>query len=277
MVHMFTSRAQLEEQAASETEIKDASKLRPHLIYEVIRRDGVEELERSTPTLIWSGIAAGVLMSFSVLGKAVLAQHLPEGSFRPVVENLGYSLGFLIVILGRMQLFTENTITTVLPFLARPCWRHLRAVGRLWGLVLAANLIGAFVAAAFFAFGNPLTPETRQAMIDVSLHAVELPAMDAFLRGIPAGVLIAALVWIMPQVRANSVPVIIIMTWLIAMGGFTHCIAGAVELALAVFRGHVGLIEGFTNFWLPVLTGNILGGTAVFTAMAWGQVHEEVS
>ena len=110
------------EEEMEEQSVNDAAALSPKLIYEVIRRDGEEELRRTKRSLIWSGIAAGMLISLSVLGGAVLRTYLPDTPGRYLIENLGYSLGFLAVIMGRMQLFTENTITTVLPIMQERTW-----------------------------------------------------------------------------------------------------------------------------------------------------------
>lgn len=113
-----------------EAAIDDAAKLAPRQIWEVIRRDGEEELERPITSLIWSGVAAGIMISFSVLGEAVFRTYLPDTGARYLIENLGYTLVFLFVILGRLQLFTENTITTVLPVMNRPTGRcFLRSRG----------------------------------------------------------------------------------------------------------------------------------------------------
>ncbi|WP_108260265.1 formate/nitrite transporter family protein [Mangrovicoccus ximenensis] len=259
-----------------EETVTEASSLSPRLIYEVVRRDGDEELHRTPSALVWSGVAAGLLISASVLAEAALRSALPDAPWRAIIENMGYSLGFLIVIMGRMQLFTENTITTVLPFLAAPGWRCFGCVMRLWAIVLAANVAGAFAAGWFLSLPGVLPGDIYEAAMAVSLHAVELLPMEAFLKGIPAGVLIAALVWLLPQAQASAFFVIGAMTWMIAMGGFTHVIAGSVELAMVVLDGGIGLADGFAGWWLPVLCGNILGGTLVFTALAWAQVRIEV-
>ncbi|MBE3638386.1 formate/nitrite transporter family protein [Mangrovicoccus algicola] len=259
-----------------EESVSEASSLSPRLIYEVVRRDGDEELNRPASALIWSGVAAGILISASVMAEAALHSALPDAPWREIIENAGYSLGFMIVILGRMQLFTENTITTVLPFLARPGLRCFGSVMKLWSIVLAANVVGAFVAGWFLSLEDVLAPEVRLATMEISLHALDLPPLEAFLKGIPAGVLIAALVWLLPQAQASAFFVIGALTWMIAMGGFTHVIAGSVELAIVVLDGRTGLLHAFGAWWLPVLAGNILGGTAVFTALAWAQVRMEV-
>ncbi|MEM9013076.1 MAG: formate/nitrite transporter family protein [Pseudomonadota bacterium] len=256
--------------------VDKASTLPSRLVYEVIRRDGEEELARPVPSLIWSGIAAGLMISFSVLGEAIFRTYLPDAPWRYLIENLGYSFGFLIVILGRMQLFTENTITTVLPFLARPCVEILLGVLRLWAIVLAANIVGAFGAAALFAYTAAIPAELLPAIGDLSRHATGMGASESFVRGIPAGILVASIVWTMPQAREASVVIILLFTWLIAAGDFTHVIAGSVEMAYLLLIGELGGIDAIAGFFLPVLAGNVVGGTAIFAFMAWGQVRAEV-
>lgn len=259
-----------------EQEIKDVEALVPRQIYEVVRRAGEEELHRPLNALIWSGVAAGLLISFSVVGQAALRAALPDAPWRMLIESFGYSLGFLLVILGRMQLFTENTITTVLPVLARSQDENLWRMARLWSVVLVSNLIGAFAVAGFFTLPFALPTPIFQAALKISAHAVHLDLTEGFVRAIPAGVLIAALVWVLAQMKNGKAFIILLITWLIAVGGFTHVVAGSVELALMIYTGEVGVLEGFTRFWLPVLAGNILGGTLVFTALAWAQVRVEV-
>ena len=192
------------------------------------------------------------------------------------MENLGYSLGFVLVIMGRMQLFTENTITTTLPLMARPSWQILSRVARLWGIVLAANIVGAFAAAILFAHSGAVAEAFQPALLSLSEHAVTMPPAQGFMRGVPAGILIAALVWMMPRANGAAFFLIVTFTWLIAAGDFTHIVAGSVEMAYLVVTGHLGLEGAVLGFFLPVLAGNVIGGTAIFTLMAWGQVKDEL-
>ena len=129
--------------------VDDATRLSARLIFEVIRRDGVDEMTRPKTSLIFSGLAAGILIAFSIIGEGIFQAYLPDTTWRPLVESLGYSLGFLLVIKGRMQLFTENTITTVLPLMSHPCREYFYLTGRLWVMVLVANVVGAFIAGSF--------------------------------------------------------------------------------------------------------------------------------
>jgi formate/nitrite transporter FocA (FNT family) len=175
-----------------------------------------------------------------------------------------------------MQLFTENTITTVLPLMAEPTLAMFTRIARLWSIVLTANVVGAFVAGMFFMHTSAIPPELLPAMLELSKHALDLPAGDAFMRAIPAGILIAAIVWMLPQAKSSAFFVILIFTWLIAAGGFSHIIAGSVEMAILTVTGNIGYQAAVFGFFLPVLAGNIVGGTAIFTMMAWGQVRHEV-
>jgi formate-nitrite transporter family protein len=264
------------EEETEEQSVEAATRLSSRLIYEVIRRDGEDELARPKASLIWSGVAAGMLISFSVIGEATFRSNMTEGGTRFLVENLGYSLGFLLVITGRMQLFTENTITTVLPLVARPSRSTLYGTARLWSIVLSANLVGAFVAATFIAYSGGLPPVTVAAVAELSRHATDMTPWEAVVRAMPAGVLIAALVWMMPSVAGNSFWWIIVLTWLIAAGDFAHVVAGSVEMAFLVVTGEISILRGLGGFFLPVLLGNVIGGTMIFTMLAWGQVRHEL-
>lgn len=259
-----------------EDSINDAARLSARLIYEVIRRDGETELTRPIVSLVWSGVAAGLLISLSVLGEAVLRMHLPQTDWVFLVENLGYSFGFIVVILGRMQLFTENTITTVLPVVARWSGRTLMRMTKLWTVVLLANVTGACLAAIFMQESGAFDDPMLQVFADLSRHAVLMGPGESLARAIPAGVLVAAIVWMMPSAQGSGFIIITAFTWLIAVGDFTHIIAGAVEMWFLIWLGDLELMRAMLEFFLPVLTGNVLGGTAIFTLLAWGQVKNEV-
>ena len=275
----MSQRETRQEETRKETDeqsVEQAASLSPHLIYEVIRRDGEEELSRTRRSLFWSGIAAGILISLSVLGEAVLRTYLPDTPSRYLVENLGYSLGFLAVITSRMQLFTENTITTVLPLMRDPTWRVFGAMLRLWGIVLGANVLGGFAAAALFVFTPALPADIMLSVTALSEHAMSMSSSVSFWRAIPAGVIIALIVWMLPQAAEAKFFIVMSFTWLIAAGDFTHIVAGSVEMAVLLLQGDLAVTDAITGFFVPVLAGNVMGGTVVFTLVAWGQVRYDV-
>lgn len=264
------------EKEKKENKVSEASAIPSKLIYEIIRREGEEELARSNRSLIWSGLAAGLMMSFSVLGEAIFRTYLPDAPPSFLIENIGYSFGFLLVIMGRLQLFTENTMTTVFPFLNKPCWSCGFETLRLWSIVLVANVVGAFIAAAVMHHTAAVPEDLLPAIQSLSEHATSMGAWQSFMRAIPAGILVAALVWSMPQANTSRFFIILAFTWLIAAGDFTHIIAGSVEMAYLVVGGDLGFNAAAFAFFLPVLAGNIVGGTAIFTMIAYGQVVDEL-
>src|SRR4051812_22425274 len=128
-------------QQAEAEEAHERSAPRGAIVYQAILMEGEEELARSSAALFWSGLAAGLSMGFSMIAEGLLVTYLPDASWRPLVAKFGYSAGFLIVILGRQQLFTENTLTPILPLLQRKPKATLANVLRLWTIVLIGNLL----------------------------------------------------------------------------------------------------------------------------------------
>jgi len=246
------------------------------VIYEVIRRLGEEEMARPVASLWWSGFAAGLSISFSLLAEAILHTHLPDAPWRPLVSSFGYSVGFLMVMLSRQQLFTESTITAVLPVMADFRLANIVRMGLLWGIVLLANLVGTFCAAVFCSFTPVLTPELKQGMIEISRQLLGLGWVDMFFRSISAGFLMAATVWLLPGANAAQFHVITLMTYLIAVGGFMHIVAGSMEAFMLLIGGQAGVVSMILDFGIPVLFGNIVGGTALFAMLSYAQVMREI-
>jgi len=246
-------------------------------VYKIIAHEGRRELRRPAASLWWSAVAAGFAMSASVIGVAALAQAAPaDAPWRDVFTSLGYPFGFLIVILSRLQLFTENTVTPILPLLLRPHRRAWLRTGRLWALVLTGNLIGAAAAAALSVEGGLLDPAMTAALVDVSRHAIDQSPTANFTQGILAGFLIAALVWMLPTLKGQEFLGIFAITYLIGAAGAPHVIAGAVETFAVVFDGQLGLWPAFASKIAPTLAGNVVGGTMLFAALAYGQVWREL-
>lgn len=256
--------------------VEERSKPRTPVIYEVVRRLGEEEMVRPAVSLWWSGVAAGLSMSFSLLSQAILNLHLPDTQWRPLISSFGYSVGFVMVILGRQQLFTENTITVVLPVMACFSLRNLGRLARMWGIVLAANLAGTLIAASFCTLAPVISVELRGSMIDLSPGILEHGWIELFFRGISAGFLMAAMVWLIPGAAAAEFYVIVLMTYLISVGNFAHVIAGSVEAFMLVLNGEAELRRIVQDFLVPVLLGNITGGTALFAVISHAQVMKEI-
>ncbi|SFR04015.1 formate/nitrite transporter family protein [Poseidonocella sedimentorum] len=247
------------------------------VIFEAIRREGNHELSRPFSALWWSGIAAGIAISSSVLSKGALVSVLPDADWAPAVSNLGYAVGFLIVILARMQLFTENTITPILPLFIAPTWRKLGQIARLWAIVFLANMTGCFVAAWVMAIAGILPEARLEGVLAISRHYAEASGWEHVMRGIPAGFMIAALVWIMPRMEdAGEILMIIIVTYVIGLADMSHVVAGATELFVLVLSGELSVSAAVFGGILPALLGNVIGGTGIFVALVYGQLRDEI-
>ena len=146
----------------------------------------------------------------------------------------------------------------------------------MWTLVFLANLVGTFLAALFCHLAPVLTPELRDTMLDISRGLLHHTWLEMVTRGIAAGFLIAAMVWLIPGADSAQFQVITMMTWLISVGGFMHIIAGSMEAFMLVLNGDAGPGAMLFDFFIPVLIGNVIGGTALFALIAYAQVMKEI-
>ena len=256
--------------------IADRGRLRAAVVYEIIRVEGEAEIVRGFGALWWSGIAAGLSIGFSFLVEAWLSAALPDAPWKPIIENMGYTVGFLIVILGHQQLFTENTLTAVLPVIARKQVRWVYALLRLWATVLVANLFGCFLFALFVAKSGAVSPDVHASLTNIAEHMMENDPYQMFVRGILAGWLIAALVWILPSVEGREFGIIFLLTYLIALGDLTHVIAGSAEALFLFLESRATMYDVVFAFFLPTLAGNVVGGTVLFSVLSYVQVREEI-
>ncbi len=245
-------------------------------LHKAVREEGEEELDRPVSSLFFSGLAAGMAIASSLIAEGALHHALPDTPWRTIIVSLGYPIGFLVVILGRMQLFTESTITAMLPLVTKPSGWALRRTLRLWSVVLGANLIGTALAGGMIAAGLLGGSELRTAMIEVSMAITELSPGATFVNAVPAGFMIAILAWSLPNAREQSFLVIVAITYVVAIAAFSHSIVGSVEAWLLVFSGKVGVAQALGGLMVPAILGNLLGGAGLFALLAHAQVRGEM-
>lgn len=239
------------------------SAIRALVIHEVLREEGEEELKRPARALAWSGLAAGMSMGFSFLGLALMRSALPEAPWARLIDSLGYTVGFLVVILGRQALFTESTLTAVLPVLVRRDKNTLVATLKFWAVVLSCNLIGTYIFAGLVSIPGTFPPAVQASLAAVASEAVGGRFGPTFLKAILAGWLIALMVWLLPSARTAKMFVVLFLTYIVGIGRFSHIIAGSVDSAYAVFSGHASVGAYLVGFLIPTLSGNIIGGVAM--------------
>jgi formate-nitrite transporter family protein len=243
-------------------------------IYGTATESGRNELERGSLALAFSGLAAGIGMGLTGLSVAIILAAIGEGESQQLIARLLYPLGFIVVIIGRAQLFTENTLYPVAVCLQERRWANVRDTLRLWSVVFVANVVGALVFAAIMTKTHALRPQILEHLTRLGKEAAEQPGSHLFWAAVVGGWLIALVAWVVTASHYTSGQ--LAMTWLLTFvvgaGRFAHCIAGSGEILSAVLAGQVA---GSTYlWWLAIVTaGNILGGVLIVTVLNFGQVH----
>ncbi len=263
---------QREESQQRDEAVRERTAISVHIVYEAILAEGEAELKRPTSALAFSGLAAGLSMGFSFLAQGLLLARLPDQPWARLVAKLGYAVGFLIVILGRQQLFTENTLTAIIPLLKHKRIEILWDTLRLWAAVFVANWLGTMVFAWVIAHTDVITSAARPALLEIGREAAGHAFATTVLKGIFAGWLIALLVWLLPFAESGRVGVIMMMTYAIALGSFTHVVAGSVDAFYLVAVGDKSWGHYLLGFMLPTLIGNIIGGVSLVAVLNHAQV-----
>lgn len=247
-----------EQQQAAETAVVGSL-----VIHEVVREQGERELERSFGGLAWSGLAAGLSIGFSFVVQATLQAGLPDAPWSRLVDSFGYCIGFLIAVLGQQQLFTETTLTALIPALTARTWPILGRTMRVWGVVLAANLIGTLLFGWVVAQRGVLPDESFAAMVTLSADTMSHDFGHTLITAGAAGWLIGLMVWLLPGAGPARPLIIILLTYVVSLCHFPHVVAGSSEAVFAVVSGHASLSDYLLRFLLPTLLGNTIGGVAL--------------
>ncbi|UVL28348.1 formate/nitrite transporter family protein [Pseudomonas donghuensis] len=263
--------------ADEEQEVSHNQPPRAAVLHEIIRFQGDQELERTIAALFWSALAAGLSMGLSLMAMGLFYSRLPEDDSSQVIASLGYSAGFLAVILARQQLFTENTLTAVLPVMTEPSLRNFGRLLRLWSVVLLGNLAGTILV-SYVMLNLPIfDSKTDVAFLDVGHKVMENDLNQMFAKGIISGWMIATMVWMIPSMESAKAWIILMITYLMALGDFTHIVVGSVEVSYLVWAGEVSWTAFWLDFAVPTLIGNIIGGSFIFALISHAQVRSDSS
>jgi formate/nitrite transporter FocA (FNT family) len=245
-------------------------------IYEQVASNARQELGRSTVSLVISGFAGGTFMGLSALGTAIALAMLAPGSAVPpspvqFIAKMFYPLGFIVVILGRSQLFTENTLYPVALVLSEK--KHFWNTMRLWAAVLPSNVLGAFAFACLVSLTHALKPEFVQSLAQLGMEALHNPIAAIFWSGVMGGWIIALAAWLVSGSHSitGSVMIIWMLTFVVGLGNFAHCIATSGEILVAVLV-HQAPWSAYPAWFFPAVAGNICGGVGMVTILEYGQV-----
>jgi formate/nitrite transporter FocA (FNT family) len=245
-------------------------------IYEQVANNARQELGRSSVALAISALAGGIFMGLSGLGNAIAIALLTPAGTTPsdttlFIARMFYPLGFIVVILGRSQLFTENTLYPVALVLAEK--KHFWKTLRLWAAVLPANILGALAFAAIAALTGALRPNMVQSLVQLGVEATHNPSSTIFWSAVMGGWIIATVAWLVSASHSitGSVMIIWMLTFVVGLGHFAHCIAGSGEILAAALTGQTPW-SSYGRWIFFAVSGNVCGGVGMVTLLEYGQV-----
>lgn len=240
-------------------------------IFERVLSDAEAEVSRPAAALALSGLAAGLTMGFTGLAVAAAFARLGHGSWQSFLAYTVYPVGFVAVIVGRAQLFTENTLYPVVLALDRH--EFLGRTARLWLIVFCSNVVGVLAFGALVTKA-PAVPDDVQAQLErLGTAAVHQSFGYAFWSGLFGGWLIALVAWLAEGTggRFAMIAVIWMLTFVVGLAGLAHCIATSAEIAAALVQGVSS--PGAYAVWLTGATlGNAVGGVVIVSLLNYGQV-----
>jgi formate/nitrite transporter FocA (FNT family) len=242
------------------------------VIYERVKREAAEELDRPLPALGFSGLFAGATIGFGPLASAAAAAALAGHRDARLIGAIFFPIGFIAVIIGRAQLFTENTLYPVTLVLDER--RHLVATLRLWVVVLGANLIGVVLFALVVTKTGALAPDVVANVAENGQRAAAGSWASFFWSAVLGGWALALVAWVIQSSGAIIGQITLIWTLVFFVGllGLDHSVSTTLEVLCAVFKSDVHL--GHALLWLTVVVlGNIAGGVLITAVLNYGQVR----
>ncbi|MFA9415379.1 formate/nitrite transporter family protein [Natrinema sp. HArc-T2] len=230
-----------------------------------------EEITSGSRELFFSGLAAGFAITITFLLYASLTAST-DG--HPILSKLLYPLGFIYIIIGGYQLYTENTVPPVALTIERLA--SIPALLRHWSIVLAGNFAGGALGAVALTWGGVFDEPAATAAMELAEKGVATPWWSLFSKAAFAGLIVAGVVWIVYASQDTiSRLVVVYMAFLaIPLGNLFHVVVSFTEMVYIVLAGELALLVGITDFVLPVLLGNTIGGIVLVTVVNYFQTSE---
>ncbi len=246
-------------------------------IVEDASRIGARRLERSLVGDAVTSLIGGMSICFGVIAMAWAGASLGDEASPSVghlVAALAYPVGFVILLVGKSELFTENFLLPVTGVIERR--GSVRQLLSLWSVSLVFNLIGALVFAFLISRPGVLPDAPAQRLIELADRVVAYPFWTAFVKALFAGWLMTILTWLLLAAEGMG-PRLLIM-WLIGtlviLGEFTHVIISGAEVFMAILLGApITVGDWLGQAFVPVLVGNVVGGVVFVTLLQYVQAQ----
>ena len=252
-------------------DLGDSERLTAHEIFESAVEHAREELRRPWTALAFSGVAGGLTMGLTGLSTGLVTSILNPGTVTELVAAIVYPIGFLAVVIGRAQLFTENTLYPVVLVLTEK--KYLLPTVKLWAVVYGGNWLGSLLFAVLVVKTSALSDGARDSLVALGVHAIAHPFASVFWSGVVAGWLLALVAWLVTGSHWTTGQALVTwaMTFVLGLGKFAHCVANSGEILSSLLAGRIA----FTDYgvWLAAATlGNIAGGVVMVSLLNYGQV-----
>jgi formate-nitrite transporter family protein len=252
--------------------MEDSTRRSAQEIFEQVVKSAREELSRPVLALLFSGFAGGIGMGLTGLSVALVLAYLGSSPVAQLIAFCFYPIGFIVVIIGRAQLFTENTLFPIVLVLDER--KHVLVTLRLWGTVFVSNVAGATFFGWLLMKTGALAPNFSDALAGLGTEAAAGHFTVLFAKAVIGGWIIALVAWMVTASHWTIGQVVItwMLTFIVGAGHFSHCIASSAEIIAAVMSGHLTFANYF-GWLLPVTLGNIVGGIFIVSVLNYGQVR----
>jgi formate/nitrite transporter FocA (FNT family) len=248
-----------------------------HTVLEQQVTEATEELQRTAAGLLLSSLSAGMDLGFGPFLMAVALTLVGEAWSHQASQLLvanAYAVGFIFVVIGRSTLFTERTMSAVLPVLDGKA--RLADLLRLWTFALVGNLVGVVIIAAIIGLFGPLLGVVRpSALAEIADKLIRHPWWVMLLSGVLAGWLMGLMTWLVTAARDTTGQILAVWMTAFILGfiGLHHSIAGSIEILMALFAGAGPAAADFGKFILWAVLGNVVGGSCFVALLKFGHVR----
>jgi formate/nitrite transporter FocA (FNT family) len=257
----------------------DELEQKPQQIADRAEQIGQDRLDRSSSDIAITGLIGGFevslggLAAMTVMGAVLRSWPSVDITVALALGGLAFPVGFLFVILGRSELFTENFLIPVVSVLSGQ--RSLGSLLQLWGLSWLGNLAGCAATALLLSFPGALDQSILDGYRQYAEHKLDVPLGGSFVSGMLAGLVMTALTWLLLALR-HPVARMFAITWagfLLFAANLSHSIVGASELFVGFRLAERSILE-VAQWQLVATLGNLVGGVGLVTLYRTAQARE---
>lgn len=282
--HYKTKKKQAIDSIKTEHSTADHEEVESPEIFKVAVKRGLLRMNRAWLEIGVSGFVAGMNVAFGALAAAAVSGAVVASfgehteMFGNVLGALVFPIGFVFVVVGRSELFTENFLVPTASVIAKKA--RFTSLCRLWILTLIGNILGAFTVATMVSLehyhGVPTVHTVAHIHQMAEYLALERDWDASFIAGIFAGWLITLMTWLLLTTKETLAKIAIIwcVGFMIMLSGFNHVVVNGSEILMAIFTNnqYITYHDWLSNNFVPTILGNMIGGLVFVTLLEYLKV-----